>query len=294
MLKKSIKKAVIPCAGFGTRFLPVTKTVAKEMLPVVDTPALHLIVKELVDSGIEEILIILSRNKKGIEDYFDRTFDLEELLKKNGKDAELELVQESAKMAKVFFVRQQEMLGTAHAIAQAEAFCEGEPFVVCFGDDVIYTGADVPASKQLIDAYEKTGKLVLGVQKTPPEIACTCGVVKPGKTDGRITEMLGIVEKPSIDELPSELTSLGRFVFTPDIFDYIRKTEASKTGEYYIIDTIDMIAKIGGAIAYEFEGKRYDLGSKLGFMQANIEYMLRRENLAEDLKKYLLELVKTF
>lgn len=290
---KKVRKAVIPCAGFGTRFLPVTKAVPKEMLPIVDTPALQLIVKEAVDSGISEIMIVLGKNKKCIEDHFDTSVELEFLLKKNHKDKELKMIKEIGDMAHFTYVRQKEMNGSGMAILEAEAFIGDEPFAVIYGDDIVYNEGR-PAIGQLIDAYNTTGKTIMGAQTVPPEEAIKYGCVYPGQIKGRYTEMKGVIEKPSLEELPSCLASLGRYVLTPDVFDVIRKTKPQKNGEIYLTDAINTMAQTVGVFAYDFEGRRYDTGDKQGFLEANIEYALRSDELKDDLKEYLQKLVKSF
>ena len=225
-----ITKAVIPAAGFGTRFLPATKAMPKEMLPIIDTPTLQYIVKEAVDSGITDILIIIGKNKKCIEDHFDRSVELEDLLVKGGKSRELKMVRDIADMAHIYYVRQKEMNGSGNAILEAEAFVGNEPFAVMFGDDLIYNESK-PCLKQLIDAYETTGKSIVGVQEVPREEAPKYGIIVPGRTKGRYTEMNGIVEKPSIDELPSTYAGLGRYILKPEIFDIIKRSKPHANGE---------------------------------------------------------------
>lgn len=287
-----ITKAVIPCAGFGTRFLPQTKAVPKEMLPIVDTPALQLIVKEAVDSGITDILIILGKNKKCIEDHFDTAVELELLLEKAGKYEQLKEIRAISKMARIHYVRQHSMNGSGPAVLEAETFVGNEPFAVIFGDDIVYTGDGTPAIGQLMNAHYQTGTSILGVQKVPKELAVRYGVVYPGATKGRYTQMNGLIEKPSIDNVPSDLASLGRFILTPDIFDIIRTTPVHSNGEIYLTDAMNLQIKTTGVYAYEFEGRRYDTGDKFGFLEANIEYALRDEELSLKLKSYIKELAK--
>lgn len=281
-----VTKAVIPAAGFGTRFLPATKAMPKEMLPIIDTPTLQYIVKEAVDSGITDILIIIGKNKKCIEDHFDRSVELEDLLVKGGKTRELKLVRDIANMAHVYYVRQKEMNGSGNAILEAEAFVGNEPFAVMFGDDLIYND-NKPCLKQLIDAYDTTGKSIVGVQEVPREEAPKYGIIVPGKTKGRYIEMKGMVEKPPIDKLPSTYAGLGRYILKPEIFDVIKRTKPHANGEVYITDAIlDMIAT-DGVFAYDFEGRRYDIGDKEGYLEATVEYALRDRNLRDGFVKYL-------
>lgn len=281
-----ITKAVIPAAGFGTRFLPATKAMPKEMLPIIDTPTLQYIVKEAVDSGITDILIIIGKNKKCIEDHFDRSVELEDLLVKGGKSCELKMVRDIADMAHIYYVRQKEMNGSGNAILEAEAFVGNEPFAVMFGDDLIYNESK-PCLKQLIDAYETTGKSIVGVQEVPREEAPKYGIIVPGRTKGRYTEMKGMVEKPSIDELPSTYAGLGRYILKPEIFDIIKRSKPHANGEVYITDAILETIDIDGVYAYDFEGRRYDIGDKEGYLEATVEYALRDEKLRDGFVKYL-------
>ena len=289
---KKVRKAVIPCAGFGTRFLPITKAVPKEMLPIVDVPALQLIVQECVDSGIEDILIIIGKNKKCIEDHFDRAPELEELLRKGHKDIALKVVDDITNMANFFYVRQKEMNGSGKAVLLAESFVGDEPFAVVYGDDIVDNDGKRPAIGQLIDAYYNAGVSILGAQTVSRNDATKYGVVIPGQVKGRYTEMKGIIEKPSIEELPSTLASLGRYVLTPDIFEALKNTKPSKNGEVYLTDAINILAKTVGVYAYDFEGKRYDTGDKFGYVMANIEYGLKHNEIKEELKNYIKELAK--
>lgn len=284
-----IRKAVIPAAGFGTRFLPATKAIPKEMLPIVDTPTLQYVVEEAVKSGITEILIILGKNKKCIEDHFDISVELEQLLLRTKKDEYLKQVREISNMAHIYYVRQKEMNGSGMAVLEAEAFVGNEPFAVLFGDDIIYN-PQKPCLKQLMDAYDTTGKIILGCQNVPKEEASKYGIIQPGASKGNYTEVVKLVEKPSIDKLPSTLASIGRYILTPDIFDIIKHTPAMPNGEVCLTDAIQTIADSTGAYAYTFEGRRYDVGDKLGYIQATIEYGLRDEKLRDGLKQYLRSL----
>ncbi|MGN0771643.1 MAG: UTP--glucose-1-phosphate uridylyltransferase GalU [Christensenellales bacterium] len=290
---QKVTKVVIPAAGFGTRFLPATKSLPKEMFPIVDTPTLQYVVEEAVKSGITDVLIILGKNKKCIEDHFDYAVELENLLAKANKTAEIKVVREIADMANFHYIRQKEMKGSGHAILLAQAFVGNEPFGVIYGDDVVYNPSS-PALSQLIKAYETTGKTIVGCQNVPREEAIKYGVVQPGAVKGRYTEIKGFVEKPPIEQLPSTLASMGRYVLTPDIFDILKSTPPSINGEIYLTDAILTLAKTSGAYAYEFEGKRYDVGDKVGYIEASIEYGLRDETINQKLKEYLKNIVKTF
>lgn len=287
-----VTKAVIPCAGFGTRFLPITKSVPKEMLPIVDTPAIDLIVDECVNSGITDILIVLGKNKKCVEDYYDYAPDLEKILSKNGKYEQIKFVNSLADKANFYFCRQKEMNGSAMAVLAAESFVGNEPFAVIYGDDIVFNGDKKPAIGQLIEAYNTTGKSILGAQVVPRTEAVKYGAVIKGAEKGRYCELRGIVEKPSLENLPSTLVSLGRYVLTPDVFEYIKNSKSTINGEYYLTDCINEMVKTIGVYSYEFEGRRYDTGDKLGFLQANIEYALRNPELFGDLSAYLKEIVK--
>ena len=281
-----VKKAIIPVAGFGTRFLPATKAMAKEILPIVDTPTIHYIVKEIVDSGIQDILLITSRSKKAVEDYFDRAPELEMILSSAHKDRDLQLVKEIASMANVVCVRQQEMKGSADAVMKARSFTGNEPFAMLYGDDLI-VNKEVPCTAQLIHAYDTTGKTIVGVQKVRDEDVSKYGICKVGMTKGRYSEMLGFVEKPTLAEAPSRLASMGRYVLTSEIYDRILQLKPQPGKELYVTDAIDAIARDGGVFAYEFEGLRYDIGDKLGFLKATVDFALERPELREEFLNYL-------
>ncbi|MDE6967195.1 MAG: UTP--glucose-1-phosphate uridylyltransferase [Clostridia bacterium] len=289
---KKVTKAVIPCAGFGTRFLPITKSVPKEMLPIVDTPSLDIIVDECINSGITDILIVLGKNKKCIEDFYDYAPELEKILSKGNKSGKIKVINALADKANFYYCRQKEMNGSAMAVLAAESFVGNDPFAVVYGDDIVFNGKDRPAIGQLIDAYYTTGKSILGVQEVEKSEAIKYGAVIKGQEKGRYCEMKGVIEKPKLEELPSTLVSLGRYVLTPDVFDYIRSTQPTPCGEVYLTDTINMMAKSVGVFAYNFEGKRYDTGDKLGYVQANIEYGLRHDEIGKDLAEYIKKLAK--
>ena len=278
---QKILKAVIPAAGHGTRFLPVTKAMPKEMLAVIDAPAIQYVAKEAADSGAEEIIIVINRSKELIRRYFEPD--------SAACPAERELA-ELISRAKFRFIYQEEATGTANAVLLAREFTGDEPFAVMYGDDVIVNDNGDPCMKQLADVYARTGKSVIGVQERPREEAAKYAVVKRGRTDGRLTEVLDLIEKPSPDDMPSTLSSLGRYVLTPAIYDAIERAPEFR-GEKYLTHAIAMLAKEEGVNAYEFEGTRYDLGDKFGFLQANIEMGRRRfgAKLDDYLKKLLSE-----
>ena len=281
----SVKKAIIPCAGFGTRFLPVTKVLPKELLPIVDTPALSYIVDEAVASGIEEIVIVISPQKEDIRRLFEPNVALNARLEEVD-DKESYLLANKSINAKISFVTQETMNGNGNAILLCKEFANGEPVAVLFGDDVMYSGSATPVTKQLIDAYEKTGGTIVGCQQTPEDVARRCGVMIVDKpVSDKITKIKGIIEKPQ-GEIPSKLVSLGRFILSPDIFDAIEETPETK-GEVYLTEAINLLAETKGVYACEFEARRYDIGNKEGYLEATIEYALRDENLKKNFKKYI-------
>lgn len=288
---KKVRKAVIPAAGWGTRFLPATKSSPKEMLPIVDTPTIQYIVEEAVKSGIDQICIITSPYKKAIEDHFDRTLELERLLEKGGKTEALEDVKKIGEMARVVSIRQKEALGLGHAIACAESFVGDEPFAVLLGDDIVYND-ERPCIGQLIDIYNKYGKSVLGTQTVPHEDICKYGCVAGEKIEDRIYSVSDMVEKPKPEEAPTDVAVLGRYVITPEIFEYIRNTKPGAGGEIQLTDALCSLAKEQGMYAYDFEGRRYDVGDKQGYLQATVEYALRRDDLKEAFSEYLKGIVK--
>lgn len=290
---KKVTKAVIPAAGLGTRVLPATKAQPKEMLVIVDKPSLQYIVEELVASGITDIIIVTGRNKNSIEDHFDFSFELENTLEKNGKFDLLKKVDDISSMANIYYVRQNHPLGLGHAILKAKSFIGDEPFVIALGDDIVYN-PEAPVAKQLIDVYEKYGSSVIGVQEVKNEDVSKYGIIKPAKTlDNNTVEMIDFIEKPSIEEAPSNLACLGRYLLSGDIFDYLENTEPGKGGEIQLTDAIlKMLNDDKKVVAYNFEGKRYDIGNKIGLLKANIEFGLRNDETKDDLIKYLREEIK--
>ena len=282
-----VTKAVIPAAGLGTRVLPATKAQPKEMLVIVDKPLLQYIVEELVEFGIKDIIIVTGRNKNSIEDHFDHSSELEDTLKKNNKNTLLEKVEDISSMANICCVRQNHPKGLGHAILKAKSFVGNEPFVIALGDDIIYN--DVPVAKQLIDNYSKYGSSIVGYQEVKEFDVSKYGIVKPLLSlDEKTVEMEDFIEKPSVDEAPSKLACLGRYLLTPKIFDYLEKTEPGKGGEIQLTDAIVAMMKDGERVlAYNFEGKRYDIGNKFGLLKANIEFGLRNEETRKELLEYL-------
>lgn len=287
---QKIKKAVIPAAGYGTRFLPATKATPKEMLPIVDKPTIQYIVEEAKASGIEDILIISGHGKRAIEDHFDSAPALEMELAKKGKDSLLAMVKETADI-NIHYIRQRYMRGLGDAILCARSFMGNEPFAVLLGDDVVYN-PEKPALAQLIDIYEATGGSVLGCQNVPQEKVSSYGIVAGTQTDNsRLMRVSDMVEKPAVEEAPSRMAVLGRYIIKPQIFDILESTQPGKGGEVQLTDALKVLARQDAVYAYDFEGKRYDVGDKLGFLKATVEYALRREDLGEPFKAYLKELM---
>ena len=295
---KKIRKAVIPAAGLGTRVLPATKAQPKEMLVIVDKPALQYLVEELLAAGIEEILIITGRNKGSIENHFDYSYELERTLEENGKKDLLKVVNHISEMSNIYYVRQKKPLGLGHAISCAEAFVGDEPFVVLLGDDIIYTDKEkgqLPVTKQLVEKYkELQGGTILGVQEVPHKNISKYGIIKPlKKIDEKTVAVEDFIEKPSVDEAPSNLAALGRYVLEPEIFSYLKNTKPGKGGEIQLTDAILAMKNNGEKLyAYNFDGLRYDTGDKFGMFVANVEFGLRHEELKDRVKEYLKVLIE--
>lgn len=286
---QKVRKAVIPAAGLGTRFLPVTKATPKEMLPIVDKPTIQYIVEEALASGIEEILIITGRSKRAIEDHFDRSIELELNLEASGKTAELEMVKEISSI-RIHYTRQKEPRGLGHAILCAKQFVGNEPFAVLLGDDVV--DAQVPALKQLINVYDKTGASVLGVQEVPLEKVSSYGIVTSQPTDElRTFTVSDMVEKPAVEDAPSRLAVLGRYVITPEVFDILEQTSPGRGNEIQLTDALKVLSNEQAMYAYNFEGRRYDVGDKQGFLEATVEMALKRPELRDKFLAYLKDIV---
>lgn len=286
-----IRKAVIPAAGLGTRFLPATKACPKEMLPIVDKPTIQYIIEEALASGITEILIVTSSTKRAIEDHFDRSPELEANLAEHNKDELLQLVQKIADID-IHFIRQKEAKGLGHAILCAKAFVGSEPFAVLLGDDVVYND-DYPCLKQLIDVYDMAGGSVLGCQTVPQEKVPAYGIVDSVRTDKeRIFRVKDMVEKPAVNEAPSRLAVLGRYIITPEIFTILENTAPGRGGEIQLTDALKVLAQRQAMYAYDFVGSRYDVGDKQGYLEAMVEYAMRRENLRDKFLAYLQGIVK--
>ena len=290
-----IKKAVIPAAGFGTRFLPATKATPKEMLPIVDKPTIQYIVEEALASGIEEILIISGHAKRAIEDHFDSAPVLERELEEKGKDDLLAIVRETADI-NVHYIRQKKMRGLGDAILCAKSFMAGEPFAVLLGDDVVYADAtkgQQPALRQLIDIYDAYGGSVLGCQQVAPEKVSSYGIVAGKEIAGsKLLKVSDMIEKPELSEAPSNIAVLGRYIISPTIFELLEHTAPGKGGEVQLTDALKQLALVEPVWAYCFEGKRYDVGDKLGFLKTTVEFALRRPDLGGPFRSYLEELMK--
>ena len=290
-MSKKIKKAVIPAAGLGTRFLPVTKAQPKEMLPIVDKPTIQYIIEEAVASGIEEILIITGRNKKCIEDHFDKSVELELELEKSGKQEMLKLVKEISDMVDIHYIRQKEPKGLGHAISCAKTFVGNEPFAVLLGDDLVYN-EEKPCLKQLMDCYNEYNTSILGVQTVDTKDVNKYGIIKGIHIEGRVHKVRGLVEKPAVEEAPSNIAILGRYIITPQIFKILEETKPGRGGEIQLTDALSKLIDEEAIYAYDFEGTRYDVGDKLGFLKATVEYALRREDLRDEFVEYLNSLKK--
>ena len=289
-MENKIRKAIIPAAGLGTRFLPATKAQPKEMLPIVDKPTLQYIIEECVASGIEEILIITGRNKKSIEDHFDRSVELEMELEKSGKEEMLKMVREISDMVNIHFIRQKEPRGLGHAILCAKTFVGNEPFAVLLGDDVVYND-NKPCLKQLIDCYEEYKTSVLGVQTVEPQDVNKYGIVGGLHIEDRVYKVKGLVEKPAVEEAPTNVAILGRYIITPQIFKVLENTKPGKGGEIQLTDALLTLMEEEAMYAYDFEGTRYDVGDKLGFLKATVEYALRKEELRDGFIEYLRTII---
>ncbi|MBU3804295.1 MAG: UTP--glucose-1-phosphate uridylyltransferase GalU [Candidatus Cellulosilyticum pullistercoris] len=288
----TIKKAIIPAAGLGTRFLPATKAQPKEMLPIVDKPTIQYIVEEAVASGIEDIIIVTGRTKKAIEDHFDKSVELEmELEKKQNKEL-LEIARSVSQIANIYYIRQKEPKGLGHAVLTAKTFIGNEPFAVLLGDDVI--DSEKPALKQMIEVYDKYQSSILGVQTVERKDVNKYGIVDGIQLENRVYEVKDMVEKPAIEVAPSNVAVLGRYIITPQIFDFLEKQEIGAGGEIQLTDALNKLAKVEKMYAYDFIGRRYDVGNKMGFLQATVEFALKRPELKEEFKKYLESIIKTF
>ncbi|MED3749185.1 UTP--glucose-1-phosphate uridylyltransferase GalU [Geobacillus stearothermophilus] len=281
---KKVRKAIIPAAGLGTRFLPATKAMPKEMLPIVDKPTIQYIVEEAIASGIEDIIIVTGKGKRAIEDHFDNAFELEQNLIQKGKYDLLEKVKEPSKVD-IHYIRQKEPKGLGHAVWCARNFIGDEPFAVLLGDDIVQ--AETPCLKQLIDQYEQTLSSVIGVKRVPDNETHRYGIIDPIEQHGRRYQVRQFVEKPAPGTAPSNLAIMGRYILTPEIFLFLEKQEAGAGGEIQLTDAIQKLNEIQRVFAYEFEGKRYDVGEKIGFIKTTIEFALQHEELRDDLIQFM-------
>ncbi|MBN1781210.1 UTP--glucose-1-phosphate uridylyltransferase GalU [bacterium] len=285
-----VKKAVIPAAGLGTRFLPATKVQPKEMLPIIDTPTIQYVIQEAVDSGIEDILVITGKGKRAIEDHFDRNFELESHLEGKGKDSAYDEIRRLADMANIHFIRQKEMNGLGDAIRQARWHTGSEPFVVLLGDTVMKSV--IPVTQQLIDTYEQYQCSILGVETVPREKVSRYGILGGNTISDHLMEVTDLVEKPSPEEAPSRFAIAARYILTPEIYKAIDETPRGKNNEIQITDALKILMQRERIIAYKFEGKRYDLGNKLDYLKTTIEFALERDEFAKPLMQFLKEIVK--
>lgn len=282
---KKVRKAVIPAAGLGTRFLPATKALPKEMLPIVDKPIIQYIVEEAAASGIEQVVIITGQSKRAIEDHFDYPFELAWRLKEQNKIEELREIERTSKLASFVYVRQQQPLGNGHAVLVAREVIGDEPFAVLWGDDMV--DAQVPCLRQLIQVHEQYGASVMAVMKVASQDIPKYGIIKASPVAERVSEVLDLVEKPSLDAAPSDLGAVHGYVLTPEIFEELEGTSAGKGGEIWLSDAIKSLMRRQKVYALEFEGSRYDAGNKLDFLRATVDFALRRQDLGDDFRAYL-------
>lgn len=284
-----IRKAIIPAAGLGTRFIPATKAQPKEMLPIVDKPTIQYIVEEAVKSGIEDIIIVTGRSKRSIEDHFDKSIELEMQLEKGGKQDLLELVRQASELANIHYIRQKEPRGLGHAILTAKNFIGNEPFAVLLGDDIIVS--EKPCLKQMIEVFNQYNTSILGVQRVPNEDVNKYGIINAKHIEERVYKVTDMIEKPSQDKAPSNIAILGRYIITPKIFDYLEVQEEGAEGEIQLTDALRNLSQKEAMYAYDFIGKRYDVGHKMGFLQATVEFALNRDDLKDEFLAYLNKII---
>ena len=284
----TVTKAVIPAAGLGTRFLPVTKSMPKEMLPIIDVPVIHYVVKEAVDSGIDDIIIITGRNKRAIEDYFDDTPELEMHLARNHKQDLLEIVQDISSLVDIHYIRQKEPRGLGDAVLRAEKHIGDEPFAVLLGDDIIRNAR--PCIKQLIDIYNRYQCSVIAVEEVPHEKVSSYGIINGRMLEDALYRVDDIIEKPDVDKAPSDLGAIGRYIFTPQIFDCLKETEEGIGNEVQLTDAIRLLKDRQNIYGYLFKGKRYDTGDRFGYIEAIIDFALENDRLGPQLSRYLKSL----
>ncbi len=284
-----IRKAIIPAAGLGTRFLPATKAQPKEMLPIVDKPTIQYIVEEAVKSGIEDIIIVTGRSKRSIEDHFDKSYELEKTLEETNKTELLQIAQEVSDIANIHYIRQKEPKGLGHAILVAKSFIGNEPFAVLLGDDIVES--KTPCLKQLINCYDEYKTSILGVQEVDWQDVNKYGIVDGKHIDGRVHKVKGLVEKPNEEDAPSNIAILGRYIITPRVFEFLETQTPGAGGEIQLTDALLRLAAEEAMYAYNFKGKRYDVGNKMGFLSATIEFALRRSDLRDQMKAYFENLM---
>ena len=289
-MKKQIKKAIIPAAGLGTRFLPATKAMPKEMLPIVDRPTIEYIIEEAVEAGIEDIIIVTGKGKRSIEDHFDRVPELEKNLEEKGKWDLLEKVNYSSNLANIHYIRQKEPKGLGHAVWCARHFIGDEPFAVLLGDDIVQD--KTPCIKQLMNKYDETYSSVIGVQTVPDDETHRYGIIDPLSNEGRLYQVKNFVEKPAPGTAPSNLAIMGRYILTPEIFQFLEEQEVGAGGEIQLTDAIQKLNKIQRVFAYDFEGQRFDVGEKIGFVKTTIEFSLQHEDLRDEVIDFMKELLK--
>ncbi|MRX72069.1 UTP--glucose-1-phosphate uridylyltransferase GalU [Bacillus lacus] len=285
-----VRKAIIPAAGLGTRFLPATKAQPKEMLPIVDKPTIQYIVEEAIESGIEDILVISGRGKRAIEDHFDKSYELEETLLKKQKFSMLEEIQSITNMVNIHYIRQKEPRGLGHAIHCAHSFIGNEPFAVLLGDDIVRS--EKPCLKQLISVFDDYQSSVLGVQEVDHQEVSKYGIIAPIKNETlseNVLSLASVVEKPAVEDAPSDYAIMGRYILTPEIFEILETLPPGSGNEIQLTDAIKILNETQTVLAYNFEGKRYDVGDKLGFVKATIDFALERQDLSSDVKRYLQE-----
>ncbi|WP_027965271.1 UTP--glucose-1-phosphate uridylyltransferase GalU [Halalkalibacillus halophilus] len=285
-----VKKAIIPAAGLGTRFLPATKALPKEMLPIVDKPTIQYIVEEAIESGIEDIIIVTGKGKRAIEDHFDRSYELEDTLEAKGKDDILAKVNQSSNVD-LHYIRQKEPKGLGHAVWTARKFIGNEPFAVLLGDDIVR--AETPGLKQLINEYDKTEKSIIGVQTVPDGETNRYGIIDPLKQDGRLYQVNNFVEKPELGQEPSNLAIMGRYILNPEIMDFLGEHKIGAGNEIQLTDAIQMLNELQSVFAYDFEGRRYDVGEINGFLKTMIEMSLERDDLKDEILSFMDKIVSS-
>lgn len=288
--RMKVKKAVIPAAGLGTRFLPATKAQPKEMLPIVDKPTIQYIVEEAVESGIEDLIIVTGRHKRAIEDHFDKHLELEMALEEKGKDDMLDMVKDISELINVHYVRQKEPKGLGDAILRAKTFIGDEPFAVLLGDDIVK--AEKPVTKQLMEVYEEKESSIIGVQKVADEVVHKYGIVDYAEQEQELYNVDNLIEKPALEEAPSNIAILGRYIIEPEIFSILENTEPGKGNEVQLTDALLELVSQQDVYAQVFDGKRYDIGNKLGFLEATVEFAFDRDDIKDDFREYLVDFLE--